>query len=160
MSDELGFLRARVREHVSHGLTQACGPIGPTEYGPSIRRSLSDEQQDELRAFGDALIDDLFAREAREQTKGGGSEDHGQESLFPLDTWISAAEPGKRVQYRHARWRDHVAHRENQIANVRRVNRAFDAEERRRERLAAVGMADDPAMTTEDALRLLDSEAA
>lgn len=158
MSDELEFLRRRVREYVARGLDQACGPVAPAVYGPSIRRSLTLEEQAELHAFGDALLDELFTREAREQTKGGEGPD--EPELFPLDTWIAAAESGKRVRYRHAHWIDHQAHREHQITNVRRVTRAFDVEESRRERLAAAGMLDDPNMTTEDALRVLGEEAA
>lgn len=158
MSD-IDFLRRRVREYVRRGLGQACGPIAPGEYGPSIRSSLTTEEQDELRAFGDALIDDLFARETREQTRGGEATIE-QVEAFPMDAWIGAAESGKRVQYRHAKWDDHRAHRENQIQNMRRVNRSFEVEEQRRDRLAAAGMADDPTMTTEDALARMEDEAA
>ena len=67
---------------------------------------------------------------------------------FPLDKLIAEG-----VQYRHAKWADHVRHREHQLENIRRVERAFHQEERRRERLLAAGMGDDPEMTTEEAVR-------
>jgi hypothetical protein len=150
---EQDFLRHRVRQHVASALQQVTGPINPAEYGPCVWQRLPRDEKAELLDLAAELVGAVFTNEVKEQTRGQ-SVDTGDIDMFPLDQWIGAAESGKRVRYRHAKWDDHRAHRENQIMNVRAVTRAFDAEEGRRDRLAALGMADNPDMTTEEALRL------
>lgn len=152
-----GFVRRRIRDDVAAALESVTDAIDPEDFGLSICERFDEAEEEVFASYGSALLQGAYVEEVRRQTKGRRpTSDSEQVEAFPLDSWISASKKGQRVRYRHATWEDHVAHREHQIANVRAVTRAFDVEEKRRERLREVGMADNPGMTTERALERMD----
>lgn len=147
------ILRAKVREIVARKLEACTVAINPTDYGNRIVVELSETERQELLAFQDTILKQIVIDEIKGQTK---PKETVQQGFWPLDDWISGAKENHRIHYRDAVWSDHLAHRENQIKSLRRQNASFEAYEQRREQLSKAGMATEPNMTTEQAVKQID----
>lgn len=146
------ILKAKVRDIVSPILAECSEAINPVELGGIIVAGLSADELADFNKYQSALLQRMFSREVEAQTR---PPECPEPDLFPMESWISSAMTGKRIKYCKCVWRDHTAYRENQIKSMRGTSKSFEAHEQCREKLKSAGMADDPEMTTEDAVRRL-----
>lgn len=127
--------------------------VGSIHYEAKTRElfdGLSPEMRERLSALNNVSHFKNIAARIKKQTKT--REPHrDQGELFvddDLDVWLPAADGG-RIKFRHSEVPDLLVWREEQIGNVRNVNRRFDVDEDRRS-ITLKALGNSPGVKVED----------